>query len=276
MSCKLFCVSCPISLSYGFLYYKISESAMKVESHDWRSLLPGLPNAAPTQRNRDYTVPVCLSACEVNGINQGLTALQNTYSNVYRASYCSKFAPVNRTDLTRTMVNGQCHGQENGQTLLDLLPPSSLPGSWPKIIKPAHARQDQRPHGRRHGVVDSAKKVRHLLDTKGWILEGKPYNRTKLVQLLMTAALCLSTKSPDPKPDIRNIIVSIAFLLEDDITDNVSDTLADAVVTKTLAWIEAVTARLTDTAKFIAASNSTQAKATLAIKNASDHLSNSV
>ncbi|KAF8154762.1 hypothetical protein B0H34DRAFT_536561 [Crassisporium funariophilum] len=123
------------------------------------------------------------------------------------------------------------------------------------------------------GLVDSAEKARHWLDTKGWILEGEPYNRTKLVQLLMTAALCLSTRSPDPKPDVRNVIVSVAFLLEDDITDNVSDALADAVATKTLARIEAVTAKLTDTAEFIAASNSTQAKATLAIKSASDHLS---
>lgn len=121
-------------------------------------------------------------------------------------------------------------------------------------------------------TVDSADRARQWLESKGWILDGEPYDRTKLVRVLMTVAISLTNKSPDPKPDAKNAILSVAYLLEDDVMDSISDTLVEAVAAKTLGHIEAATEKLTSSANFVVAIDNRQAETTLAIKTVSDQL----
>ncbi|KAG6881765.1 hypothetical protein C0993_012830, partial [Termitomyces sp. T159_Od127] len=66
------------------------------------------------------------------------------------------------------------------------------------------------------------------LKSKGWILAGDLYNHTRLVTILATAALT------SKQLELKNAAITVAFLLETDITDHVSNTLAKAVTRKTV------------------------------------------
>ncbi|KAF5375879.1 hypothetical protein D9615_008261 [Tricholomella constricta] len=122
------------------------------------------------------------------------------------------------------------------------------------------------------GPVKSPKEARRWLETKGWILAGETYDRSKLVRVLLTAALNLSMKTTDAKTDAKNAVLAVAFLLEDDIADTVSDALVDAITTKALDRLDTATEKLTSSATFSSALDTHQAETTLALQTVSTQL----
>ncbi|KAF8055947.1 hypothetical protein FPV67DRAFT_1536105 [Lyophyllum atratum] len=124
------------------------------------------------------------------------------------------------------------------------------------------------------GPIKSSRDARRWLETKGWVLVGEPYDRTKLVRILLSAGLDLSSRTTEKRTDAKLAVFSVAFLLEDDITDNISEALADAVASKALARIESATDKLTTSAAFLAATETKQAETTLALSTVSSQLEN--
>ncbi|KAF5375541.1 hypothetical protein D9615_009144 [Tricholomella constricta] len=122
------------------------------------------------------------------------------------------------------------------------------------------------------GPVKSPKEARRWLETKGWILSGEAYDRAKLVRVLLTAALNLSQKATETKTDAKNAVLAVAFLLEDDITDCISDALADAVTAKALDRLDSAAAKLSSSAAFATATDTQQAETTLALQTVSTQL----
>ncbi|KAG6808576.1 hypothetical protein H0H92_003668 [Tricholoma furcatifolium] len=119
------------------------------------------------------------------------------------------------------------------------------------------------------GSVRSADNARHWLDTKGWILAAEPYECTKLVRVLLTAAL---SKGSEIKGDVRNAILSVAYLLEENVEDALSDSLADKITDKVVQCVEHATQRLASAADFANATDTSRAEATLALKTVADQL----
>ncbi|KAG5726925.1 hypothetical protein E4T56_gene6280 [Termitomyces sp. T112] len=108
------------------------------------------------------------------------------------------------------------------------------------------------------------------LEAKGWAQAGEPYNCLKLVQVLMTAAAI--TKGSHLENDMKNAILAVAFLLEDDITDQKADVITEAVATKVLDWVNNIVNHLTSSTEFASATGTSQAEKTLALKEISGQL----
>ncbi|KAF5378885.1 hypothetical protein D9615_006982 [Tricholomella constricta] len=122
------------------------------------------------------------------------------------------------------------------------------------------------------GPVKSSKEARRWLETKGWILAGEAYDRTKLVRILLTAALNLSQKATETRTDAKNAVLAVAFLLEEDITDCIADALAEAVTAKALDRLDSATSKLTSSTAFSTATDTQQAETTIALKTVSTQL----
>ncbi|KAG5330518.1 hypothetical protein C0989_008870, partial [Termitomyces sp. Mn162] len=86
------------------------------------------------------------------------------------------------------------------------------------------------------GPVRSLSNARKWLETKGWILAGEPYNRMKLARMLMTAVVI--SKGVKLENEAKNAILAVAFLMEDDAIDKLSDSLASIVASKVLERVD--------------------------------------
>ncbi|KAG6882574.1 hypothetical protein C0993_010044, partial [Termitomyces sp. T159_Od127] len=105
------------------------------------------------------------------------------------------------------------------------------------------------------------------LEKKGWILAAKPYDRRKLVHVLLLAALT------SKQQELRNASIAVALLLDNAILDHVSEAIADLVVTKALSRIEGAATKLNSSADFAAVADARQAEALLALDKATERLS---
>lgn len=112
-----------------------------------------------------------------------------------------------------------------------------------------------------HGPVTDLSSARSYLESKRWILSSKRYDRTKLVDILLTASVSLKIPA-----DAAAAIRAVAYLLEDDITDKVSSTLASAVADKVRAQLADITTDLSSNAKFINANATQQAATSVKLK----------
>ncbi|KAG6875071.1 hypothetical protein C0992_005320 [Termitomyces sp. T32_za158] len=104
------------------------------------------------------------------------------------------------------------------------------------------------------------------LETKGWILAAESYDRSKLVSILVTTALASRLE------DLKRVAIAVAFNLEPDVTDYISDTLAEAVASKAIDHLGGLIERLNSSVDFIAANDTTCAESTLELKAASNKL----
>ncbi|KAG5349036.1 hypothetical protein C0989_006460 [Termitomyces sp. Mn162] len=120
------------------------------------------------------------------------------------------------------------------------------------------------------GLVRSAGEAQRWLEAKGWILVGKPYDCMKLAHVLMTAAMI--SKGMKLENEVKNAVLAVAFLLEDDVNDKILNFLADAVTAKVLDRINPIFHRITSSLNFATASNTTQAETTLALTAVSAQL----
>ncbi|GLB42954.1 hypothetical protein LshimejAT787_1204030 [Lyophyllum shimeji] len=97
---------------------------------------------------------------------------------------------------------------------------------------------------------------------------------SKVVRILLTAALNLADKSPEVRSDARQATLVVAFLLEDDITDTISDALAEAVASKTHGLLEEAAGKLDASSAFLTATDVKQVETTLTLKSVSSQLEN--
>lgn len=117
------------------------------------------------------------------------------------------------------------------------------------------------------GPVRNIQEARKWLESKGWILAADPYDRTTLTNILVTAAL---TSKP---PELKSTVIAVAFILEADIADRVSDTLAAAVASKATDRLEGLIGKLGTSIEFLSANDTKRAEATLSIEGSSSTLS---
>ncbi|KAG6875903.1 hypothetical protein C0992_001765 [Termitomyces sp. T32_za158] len=110
-----------------------------------------------------------------------------------------------------------------------------------------------------HGPIKSIHDARKWLETKGWILAAEPYDHTKLVNILVTAALTSKHE------DLKRASLAVAFILDANVTDRISEGLADAVAAKAAARLGEVNEKLYCTSEFLAASDAARADSTLSL-----------
>ncbi|KAG6884181.1 hypothetical protein C0993_000583 [Termitomyces sp. T159_Od127] len=103
------------------------------------------------------------------------------------------------------------------------------------------------------GPVRSAGKAQRWLEAKGWILVGEPYDHMKLAHVLITAAMV--SKGPNLKNEVKNAVLAVAFLLEDDVSDKISSSLANAVTAKALDHVDPIIHCITSSLDFVTASD---------------------
>ncbi|KAG5350735.1 hypothetical protein C0989_009479 [Termitomyces sp. Mn162] len=80
----------------------------------------------------------------------------------------------------------------------------------------------------------------------------------------MTAAMV--SKGTKLKNNARNAVLVVAFLLEDNVTDQSAESIADAVATGVLACMGAITDSLASSSEFASATSTSQVETTLALK----------
>ncbi|KAG5337100.1 hypothetical protein C0989_010814 [Termitomyces sp. Mn162] len=92
----------------------------------------------------------------------------------------------------------------------------------------------------------------------------------KLACVLMTTVV--TSKRPKLESEAKNAVLVVAFLLEDNITDKVLETLANTVASKILEHIEPVAHHIAKSIDPISVNNTTRAKTTLTLKSVSGQL----
>lgn len=121
------------------------------------------------------------------------------------------------------------------------------------------------------GPVTNGSDARKWLNTKGWIIDGEQFDRSKIVNILLTVSLL-----PRIPPEAINAIRAVAFILDDDIIDNLSSSLAAAVAEKVNAGLTEITKNLERSASFLEANSVQQAATTLDLKQAAAKPANSL
>jgi len=104
------------------------------------------------------------------------------------------------------------------------------------------------------GPVKTLPDARAWLDKKGWVLAGEQYDRTKMVNILLTVSLL-----PKLPSDAAAAIRAVALLIEDNIEDSLSSALSSAIADKLLARIGNLPDELTRAKEFLDATSTKQA-----------------
>ncbi|KAF8799543.1 hypothetical protein BYT27DRAFT_7263847 [Phlegmacium glaucopus] len=111
------------------------------------------------------------------------------------------------------------------------------------------------------GPITNSSEARKWLETKGWVLSREDYDRSKMARILLTISLL-----PKMPQEAVNAIRATAFILEDDITDKDSSSIASLVVNKVQAGLTDILSGLLATQTFFKASSTQQANLTLDLK----------
>ncbi|KAG6851914.1 hypothetical protein C0991_005022 [Blastosporella zonata] len=130
------------------------------------------------------------------------------------------------------------------------------------------------------GPIKSATNARQYLETNGWVLSAETYDRNKIAKIITTVALggASHTRSASNtlKPEARNALLAVAFLIDDDMTDNIANTLAEAVAAKALARLEPLATSLATSVSFASANDTNRANNTITLQSITDKLVSSI
>ena len=119
--------------------------------------------------------------------------------------------------------------------------------------------------------VSSPQDAKIWFESKGWILSGENYTKSKLVDILFTVAI--NSKIPI---EAKLIILAIAFLLEAIAKDDLATSLLDKILEKLDGAISNFKVDVDSTKKFLTATSSQQAECTLAFQTAVEAFSGNV
>ena len=114
----------------------------------------------------------------------------------------------------------------------------------------------------------NSNEARKWLENKGWILSGENYNQSKTINMLLTISFL-----PKILPEIAHAVRAVAFLLEDNITDNISATLAASITDKMNEELSDTKDALSRSQSFFEASSSQQVSTLLELKDITAKLS---
>ena len=128
---------------------------------------------------------------------------------------------------------------------------SATPGILTKL--PTHADLLASPN---LGPIRNARDARKWLDTKGWVLSEEPYDRSKIVRILLTAAA-----QPKVPQTTANAIQAAAFLIEEDILDSSVSLLSDVLTNKLTPILSDAIPDFSSTKTFLDAISNQQANA---------------
>jgi hypothetical protein len=126
---------------------------------------------------------------------------------------------------------------------------SGTPGILAKL--PSHADLLSNPN---LGPIRNSRDARKWLDSKGWILSEEPYDRSKIVRILLTAAAL-----PKVPTEASIAIRAAAFLIEENVLDTNASRISDALATKITPLLTNILPDLSPTKSFIDAITSQQA-----------------
>ena len=104
------------------------------------------------------------------------------------------------------------------------------------------------------GPVRSLTDARKWLDSKGWVLSEEPYDRSKIVRILLTAAAL-----PKVPMEACHAIQAAAFLIEENILDTSASIISEAITAKLTPLLSDILPDLTPTKTFIDAVSTQQA-----------------
>ncbi|KAG5350341.1 hypothetical protein C0989_011405 [Termitomyces sp. Mn162] len=129
---------------------------------------------------------------------------------------------------------------------------------------PSHSEFGALLHGH-GGLVKLAQEAHRWMEARGWVLAGEPYDHMKLMRVLMTAVVTL--KGLKLEVDAKNVVLTVAFLLEEDVNNKLLDTLVNMVTSKVLECMKPVVHCIALTLDFASANDTAQAETTLALKS---------
>jgi hypothetical protein len=116
------------------------------------------------------------------------------------------------------------------------------------------------------GPVGNIADTHKWLANKLWTYPGKPLDRKKLVNILLTTS-CIA-KLPS---DVAAAIRAIAYLLEDDINDTFSSLIASTVADKLISQLNPLTTELSVTKSFLEATSAQQATLSINLQDVASH-----
>ena len=126
---------------------------------------------------------------------------------------------------------------------------SGTPGTHAKL--PTHADLMANPN---LGPIRNSREARKWLDRKGWVLSEEPYDRSKIVRILLTAAAL-----PKVPSEASNAIQAAAFIIEEDILDTSAVRFSEALASKLTPLLANILPDISPTKTFIDAISSQQA-----------------
>ena len=113
--------------------------------------------------------------------------------------------------------------------------------------------------------------ARKWIETRGYILAGEQYSRPKLADILFT--LAVEAKIP---ADVKNAILAVAFLIEDTAEEDFASSLSSKIISKIDESLSSINNELDSAKKFLTATTSQQAEATISLQKAVDSFTSDV
>ena len=113
--------------------------------------------------------------------------------------------------------------------------------------------------------------ARKWIETKGYILSGEQYSKPKLADILFS--LAVDAKIPT---EVKNAIVAVAFLIEDLAEEDFAASLSTKIITKIEKAMASISSEADSAKKFLSATTTQQAEATIVLQKAVQDFSSSV
>ncbi|KAH0578027.1 hypothetical protein J132_08317 [Termitomyces sp. J132] len=109
------------------------------------------------------------------------------------------------------------------------------------------------------GPVRNLQDTCKWLESKGWILAADPYDQARMTSILVTAALT------SKQQELKTTAIAVAFRLDANVTDHILDSLAEAVVSKTVDRLDGILGKLNTSVDFLATNDTSRTEATLSL-----------
>ena len=119
--------------------------------------------------------------------------------------------------------------------------------------------------------ISSSWDAKNWFKSKGWILSGEKYSKSKLADILFTVAI--NVKMPN---EAKLAITVVAYILKDIVEEDFASTLSDKILAKLDGAISNLSVDVDNTKRFLAATSSQQVEGTLAFQKAVEALSGNV
>jgi hypothetical protein len=119
--------------------------------------------------------------------------------------------------------------------------------------------------------ISSSRDAKNWFKSKGWILSGEKYSKSKLADILFTVVI--NVKMPN---EAKLAIAVVTYILEDIVEEDFVSALSDKILAKLDGAISNLSVDVDNTKRFLAATSSQQVEGTLAFQKAVEVFSGNV